>query len=107
MLAVLLGCFAFAALVGLFTGSGAAWWVVIALSPLVSGYLALVAWARRVSAEREFNLAFFAGKTPAAPSLEALLETQARVPVRPRVLTTGAAPSPRHQPQRLGARAVG
>jgi hypothetical protein len=107
VLTVLLGCLALAALVGLSTGSGAAWWVVIALSPLVSGYLALLAWARRVSAEREFNLAFFAGTVGAAPSFEALFETQARVPayLPSGALTTGGGSSARHDPQRLRAQA--
>jgi len=48
-------------LAGLATGAAAAWWVAICLLPIVCTYLAVLFRARRLSAEREINVAFFGG----------------------------------------------
>jgi len=58
VLTVLLGALMAPALVALATGSVAAWWVVVALLPLVCAYLAVLFRARRVMAEKEINVAF-------------------------------------------------
>jgi hypothetical protein len=57
LVAVLAGC----VLAGLVTGSTVAWWCMVAVLPLACGYLALLAWVRRLEVEREFNTAFLNG----------------------------------------------
>ena len=58
VLAVMMGALAVAAAIGLATGSSAAWWVFVALLPVVCVYLAILFRTRRLMAEREMNLAF-------------------------------------------------
>lgn len=60
---------------GALTGSAAAWWVVVALLPVVCAYLAVVFRARRVLAEREINLAFLGTAGRAEPGLEGMFST--------------------------------
>ena len=47
------------ALVALATGSMTAWWVVVAMLPFVSTYMAVLFRTRRRMAEREINVAFY------------------------------------------------
>ena len=47
------------ALVALATGSMTAWWVVVAMLPFVSTYVAVLFRTRRRMAEREINVAFY------------------------------------------------
>lgn len=47
------------ALVALATGSMTAWWVVVAMLPFVSTYVAILFRTRRRMAEREINVAFY------------------------------------------------
>ena len=54
----------------LFTGSTAAWWVVLALLPLTCAYLAVLFRTRRLMAEREINVAFFGGPDRVETGLE-------------------------------------
>jgi hypothetical protein len=54
----MMGALAVAAAIGLATGSSAAWWVFVALLPVVCVYLAVLFRTRRLMAEREMNLAF-------------------------------------------------
>jgi len=60
---------------GALTGSAAAWWVVVALLPVVCAYLAVLFRARRVLAEREINLAFLGTAGRAEPGLEGMFST--------------------------------
>lgn len=57
-LATLLVALGIPTLIALVTGSAAAWWVVVALLPVVCGYLAVMFHNRRLMAEREINMAF-------------------------------------------------
>lgn len=92
VLAVLLVCLAIPALVAVATGSTAAWWVVLALLPLVCTYVAVLFRARRVQAEREFNVAFLGGSNVATMGLEEIFS--ARTDTRgPRQPALGAAPA--------------
>lgn len=68
------------ALVALATGSTGAWWVVVAMLPLVCTYGAVVLRARRLQAEREFNIAFMGGTKVSHVALEDLFSSR---PVRP------------------------
>jgi Flp pilus assembly protein TadB len=61
VLTLLFAALVIPALVALVTGSSAAWWVVVALLPLVCAYLFVLFRTRRIMAEREINLAFGAG----------------------------------------------
>jgi len=61
VLTVLLVALCLPVLVGLATGAAAAWWVAICLLPVVCTYLAVLFRTRRLSAEREINVAFFGG----------------------------------------------
>jgi hypothetical protein len=61
VLTVLLFALAVPLLLALATGSTGAWWAVVALLPVVFAYLAVMFRARRLSAEREINVAFFGG----------------------------------------------
>jgi hypothetical protein len=54
----MMGALAVPAAIGLATGSSAAWWVFVALLPVVCVYLAILFRTRRLMAEREMNLAF-------------------------------------------------
>jgi hypothetical protein len=54
--------------VGLATGSTVAWWCLVALLPFACGYLALLAWVRRLEAEREINAAFLSGSQVPGPA---------------------------------------
>jgi Flp pilus assembly protein TadB len=70
VLAVMLGVLAVPAVIGLATGSAAAWWAVVAFLPVVCTYLAVLFRARRLMAEREINLAFFGSVNRAGHGLE-------------------------------------
>lgn len=70
VMTVLLCTLALATLIALVTGSTAAWWVVVGLLPLVCTYAAVVLRARRLMAEKEFNVAFLGGTNLATASLE-------------------------------------
>ena len=61
MLTVLLVALAIPVLLGLATGAAAAWWVAVCLLPVVCAYVAVLFRTRRLSAEREINVAFFGG----------------------------------------------
>jgi hypothetical protein len=61
VLTVLLVALGIPVLVGLATGSTAAWWVAVCLLPVVCSYMAVLFRTRRMSAEREINVAFFGG----------------------------------------------
>lgn len=65
VLSVLFGALMVAIALGLATGAAGAWWAVVAVLPLACGYVALVARARRVAAEREFRMAFLPAKVSA------------------------------------------
>lgn|GEM_PF-3502308 len=68
---------------GLVTGSAVAWWCFVALLALACSYLALLAWARKLEAEREFNLAFLLGaRLPQADELFAGLSCLRPLDVR-------------------------
>jgi hypothetical protein len=56
--------------VALATGWAAAWWVVVALLPVVMTYIAILVRARRLMAEREIDLAFFGPAGRVAHDLE-------------------------------------
>jgi drug/metabolite transporter (DMT)-like permease len=56
---VLFSALAAPVLVALATGSMAAWWVVVALLPFVTTYLAVLFRTKRRIAEREINSAFY------------------------------------------------
>jgi hypothetical protein len=58
VLSFLLGALAVPVAIALATGSTAAWWVALALLPVVLAYVAVLFHARRMMAEREINLAF-------------------------------------------------
>jgi fatty acid desaturase len=58
VLAVMAVALAVPALAAVATGSTVAWWVVVALLPLVCAYLAVLFHNRRLLAEREINSAF-------------------------------------------------
>jgi len=66
VLSVLFGALMVAIALGLATGAAGAWWAVIAVLPLACGYIALVARARRIAAEREFRMAFLPARVSAA-----------------------------------------
>jgi len=70
VMTVLLTALALPALVGLATGSTAAWWLVVALLPVVCTYAAVVMRAQRLMAEKEFNVAFLGGTNLGATGLE-------------------------------------
>ena len=72
VLTVLFGAVTISALVALVTGAAAAWWVVVALLPLVCAYLAVLFRTRRLMAEREINVAFSGGATRTDATLEEL-----------------------------------
>ena len=72
MLTVLLSALAVPTLVALVTGAAVAWWVVVALLPLVCAYLAVLFRTRRIMAEREINVAFFGGTERTDATLEEL-----------------------------------
>ncbi|GEM_PF-5457161 len=55
----LVGALAVCLAAALATGAAAAWWAVVALLPLASAYVAVVARSRRIAAEREIAYAFF------------------------------------------------
>jgi hypothetical protein len=57
-------------LVALVTGSAAAWWVTLAVLPVVCAYVAVLFRTRRRMAEREINLAFFGSSNRAMAGLE-------------------------------------
>jgi drug/metabolite transporter (DMT)-like permease len=59
VLTVLFSALAAPVLVALATGSMAAWWVVVALLPFVTTYLAVLFRTKRRIAEREINSAFY------------------------------------------------
>ncbi len=58
VLTVMAVALAVPALAAVATGSTVAWWVVVALLPLVCAYLAVLFHNRRLLAEREINSAF-------------------------------------------------
>ena len=62
VLGILFAALAIPLLVALLTGSSTAWWVVIALLPVVCTYLFVLFRTRRLMAEREINLAFFGAR---------------------------------------------
>lgn len=59
VLTVMFTALAVPALVALATGSMTAWWVVVAMLPFVSTYVAILFRTRRRMAEREINVAFY------------------------------------------------
>jgi len=59
VLSVMLATLAVPLVVALATGSVAAWWLVVALLPVLFVYIAILVRARRLMAEREINTAFF------------------------------------------------
>jgi len=56
--------------VALATGWSAAWWVVVALLPVLCAYVAILVRARRLMAEREIDVAFFGPSGRVAYGLE-------------------------------------
>ncbi len=56
--------------VALVTGLSPAWWVVVALLPVLCAYLAILLRARRLMAEREIDVAFFGPAGRVAYGLE-------------------------------------
>lgn len=70
VMTVLVAAFAIPTLVALATGATAAWWVAVVMLPLACTYACVVVRARRVMAEKEFNVAFLGGTHLAAPGLE-------------------------------------
>jgi fatty acid desaturase len=70
VLIVLLVALALPALVALVTGSALAWWVVVAVLPVVCTYVAVLFRARRLMAEREINVAFFGARERSRADLE-------------------------------------
>ena len=59
VLTVMFTAISMPALVALATGSMTAWWVVVAMLPFVSTYVAVLFRTRRRMAEREINVAFY------------------------------------------------
>jgi drug/metabolite transporter (DMT)-like permease len=59
VLSVMFAAVSVPALVALATGSMTAWWVVVAMLPFVTTYLAVLFRTRRRMAEREINVAFY------------------------------------------------
>ena len=76
VMTVLLTTLAVPALVGLATGSTAAWWLAVALLPVVCTYAAVVVRAQRLMAEKEFNVAFLGGTNLGAAGLEDIFASQ-------------------------------
>lgn len=70
VMTVLLVAFALPTLAAVVTGSALAWWAALIMLPLVCIYGAVVVRARRVMAEKEFNVAFLGGTNLVAPGLE-------------------------------------
>jgi hypothetical protein len=70
VLTVMLGALAVPLVVALATGWAAAWWVVVALMPVLFAYIAILVRARRLMAEREINTAFFGPSGRVAYRLE-------------------------------------
>ncbi|HUC14803.1 MAG TPA: hypothetical protein VMS00_10160 [Acidimicrobiales bacterium] len=64
------------ALVALATGSMAAWWVVVAMLPFVSTYMAVLFRTRRRTAEREINVAFYGSAGGTIVGLEEMFTTR-------------------------------
>jgi hypothetical protein len=56
--------------VALATGWAAAWWVVVAMLPVLGAYVAILVRARRLMAEREIDVAFFGPAGRVAHGLE-------------------------------------
>jgi hypothetical protein len=70
VLAVMVAAVAAPALVALATGSSTPWWFVLAVLPIVLAYLGFLLRARHLTAEREFNIAFFGRGRAGAAGLE-------------------------------------
>ncbi len=70
VLAVMLAAIVTPALVGLGTGSTTPWWFALAVLPIVLAYLGFLLRARHLTAEREFNVAFFGRGRAGAAGLE-------------------------------------
>jgi hypothetical protein len=70
VLSVMLATLAVPLVVALATGWAAAWWVVVALLPVLFAYIATVVRARRLMAEREINTAFLGPYGRVAHGLE-------------------------------------
>jgi len=64
------------ALVALATGSMAASWVVVAMLPFVSTYVAVLFRTRRRMAEREINVAFYGSAGGTIAGLEEVFATR-------------------------------
>ncbi len=58
VLSSLLAVLFLATVLGLVTGSSAAWWVAVVVLPFLSAYIAVLFRNRRLMVEREFNSAF-------------------------------------------------
>ena len=56
--------------IALATGWAAAWWVVVAMLPVLGAYVAILVRARRLMAEREIDVAFFGPAGRAGSGLE-------------------------------------
>ncbi len=70
VLSVILSTLAVPLIVALATGWAPAWWVVVALLPVLFTYVAILVRARRLMAEREINVAFFGPTGRVAHGLE-------------------------------------
>ena len=64
------------ALVALATGSMTAWWVVVAMLPFLSTYVAILFRTRRRMAEREINVAFYGSAGGTIVGLEEMFTTR-------------------------------
>ena len=70
VLSVMLSTLAVPLVVALATGWAAAWWIVVALLPVLFTYVAILVRARRLMAEREIDVAFFGPAGRVAYGLE-------------------------------------
>jgi hypothetical protein len=76
VLTVMCTAVALPALVALATGSMTAWWVVVAMLPFVSTYVAVLFRTRRRMAEREINVAFYGSAGGTIVGLEEMFTTR-------------------------------
>ncbi len=63
------------------TGAGALWWFVVAFLPVVCAYVTVVMRARRLTAEREINAAFFGSSTRGLVGLEDMFVVRREPPL--------------------------
>jgi hypothetical protein len=76
VLSVMLTAVSVPALVALATGSMTAWWVVVAMLPFLSTYVAILFRTRRRMAEREINVAFYGSAGGTIVGLEEMFTTR-------------------------------